>query len=490
MLFADNVVLVDASREGVNRKLELWRRTLESKGFRISRTKTEYMRCDFGTPRHEDGDVSLGKYFSSERRMSSPPPSPSPSPSPCPVQPSPPHTSTSTSLSPESTPDPSTNSSAPTPSEIAPSQVSRPIPQEEGRSKSQRWCEDVNGGDSSGGSSLASRSYKEALLHPSGHAGHAPAPPPPLLKTKAGGQSEVQGSFAESRRRKEDGWQVVEHRRRHLPRRGSIVDLRGKCYKCLSTSHLVASCRRPTRCYRCFKFGHQATRCSWPEVGRKSVWQRLGSSGDRTPVWLRLSGGDTSGPPAMDRPAVQRKTPVWRRLSPPLNSSLVEKEAQGDMHPTEGRMKKKRRRSKRGKGSSGLHPGLSQPHPNPPDAIRIALPRKPSCVLEFSTDLARKEAALRRALFVSVVGTRPTVRGEEVIEELARCFGINPDDMSIQHATPEDFLLFLPDEHTATQILNEGRPFRSPGFSLSFKRWTRFSHASTTSMAALVDIEI
>jgi hypothetical protein len=48
MLFADDVVLVDESREEVNRKLELWRQTLESKGFRISRTKTEYMRCDFG----------------------------------------------------------------------------------------------------------------------------------------------------------------------------------------------------------------------------------------------------------------------------------------------------------------------------------------------------------------------------------------------------------------------------------------------------------
>jgi hypothetical protein len=59
-----------------------------------------------------------------------------------------------------------------------------------------------------------------------------------------------------------------------------------------------------------------------------------------------------------------------------------------------------------------------------------------------------------------MVGTRPTVRGEEVIEELARSFGNNPDDMSIQHAMPEDFLLFLPDEHTATQIFNEGRPFR------------------------------
>jgi hypothetical protein len=42
MLFVDDVVLLDESREGVNRKLELWRQTLESKGFIISRTKTEY----------------------------------------------------------------------------------------------------------------------------------------------------------------------------------------------------------------------------------------------------------------------------------------------------------------------------------------------------------------------------------------------------------------------------------------------------------------
>ena len=48
MLFADDVVLVDESRAGRNRKLELWRETLESKGFSLSRTKTEYMRYDFG----------------------------------------------------------------------------------------------------------------------------------------------------------------------------------------------------------------------------------------------------------------------------------------------------------------------------------------------------------------------------------------------------------------------------------------------------------
>ena len=59
MLFADDVVLIDGSRIGVNRQLELWRETLESKGFRLSRTKTEYMKCEFSSVRSDDGDVTL-----------------------------------------------------------------------------------------------------------------------------------------------------------------------------------------------------------------------------------------------------------------------------------------------------------------------------------------------------------------------------------------------------------------------------------------------
>ena len=59
MLFVDDVVLVDESQAGVNKKLELWRQTLESKGFRLSRTKIEYMRCDFDGAAQEEGDMSL-----------------------------------------------------------------------------------------------------------------------------------------------------------------------------------------------------------------------------------------------------------------------------------------------------------------------------------------------------------------------------------------------------------------------------------------------
>jgi hypothetical protein len=59
MLFADDVVLVDEIRVGVNRKLKLWRQTLKAKGFRLSRTKTMYMRCDISGVVCEDREVSL-----------------------------------------------------------------------------------------------------------------------------------------------------------------------------------------------------------------------------------------------------------------------------------------------------------------------------------------------------------------------------------------------------------------------------------------------
>jgi len=47
MLFIDDIVLIDESKEGVNTKLELWTSTLESQGFRLSRSKIEYLHYRF-----------------------------------------------------------------------------------------------------------------------------------------------------------------------------------------------------------------------------------------------------------------------------------------------------------------------------------------------------------------------------------------------------------------------------------------------------------
>jgi len=55
MLFADDIVLIDESRDGVNTKLERWRDTLEAKGFRLSKSKTEYLHCRFSA---DEGDIA------------------------------------------------------------------------------------------------------------------------------------------------------------------------------------------------------------------------------------------------------------------------------------------------------------------------------------------------------------------------------------------------------------------------------------------------
>ncbi|XP_070025647.1 uncharacterized protein [Nicotiana sylvestris] len=46
MLFADDIVLIDKMR-GANERVEVWRQALESKDFKLSRTKTEYVECKF-----------------------------------------------------------------------------------------------------------------------------------------------------------------------------------------------------------------------------------------------------------------------------------------------------------------------------------------------------------------------------------------------------------------------------------------------------------
>ncbi|KAG5631776.1 hypothetical protein H5410_003493 [Solanum commersonii] len=58
MLFADDIVLIDETRDRVDVRLEVWRQALESKGFRLSRTKTEYLRCNFSDV-VEEADVGV-----------------------------------------------------------------------------------------------------------------------------------------------------------------------------------------------------------------------------------------------------------------------------------------------------------------------------------------------------------------------------------------------------------------------------------------------
>nr|XP_009611950.1 uncharacterized protein LOC104105373 [Nicotiana tomentosiformis] len=60
VIFADDIVLIDEIQDDVNAQLEVWRQTLESKGFELSSTKTEYFECKFsGETQEGEGDVML-----------------------------------------------------------------------------------------------------------------------------------------------------------------------------------------------------------------------------------------------------------------------------------------------------------------------------------------------------------------------------------------------------------------------------------------------
>uniref|UniRef100_A0A1S3XMG5 Reverse transcriptase domain-containing protein n=1 Tax=Nicotiana tabacum TaxID=4097 RepID=A0A1S3XMG5_TOBAC len=68
MLFADDIVLIDESHSGVNTRLEILRYTLESKGFKLSRTKTTYLECKFSDGTHDaDVEVTLDAQVIPER---------------------------------------------------------------------------------------------------------------------------------------------------------------------------------------------------------------------------------------------------------------------------------------------------------------------------------------------------------------------------------------------------------------------------------------
>jgi hypothetical protein len=50
---------MDEGRTRVDQNLELWRRTLKVKCFRLSRSKTVYIKCNFSATIQEEGDVRL-----------------------------------------------------------------------------------------------------------------------------------------------------------------------------------------------------------------------------------------------------------------------------------------------------------------------------------------------------------------------------------------------------------------------------------------------
>ena len=72
MLFADDSVICEKTREEVERRLECWRYALERRGMKVCRSKTKYLGINGGnddeTVKMEDTKVPRVKEFISARK--------------------------------------------------------------------------------------------------------------------------------------------------------------------------------------------------------------------------------------------------------------------------------------------------------------------------------------------------------------------------------------------------------------------------------------
>ena len=124
-----------------------------------------------------------------------------------------------------------------------------------------------------------------------------------------------------------DGWQTMESRRSKRLRlkvdwfqRPSPGNLSGRCFNCLSPSHLVRDCRSKTRCFKCCGLGHRASLCPVAPVRAPAI-----SSAPKRTMWSRL-GGVVPGKAFVWSCLQHRQPPepsqsVWSRLSPPMSGS-------------------------------------------------------------------------------------------------------------------------------------------------------------------------
>jgi len=58
-VISNDIVHIDETRGGLNKKLERWMYSLESRGFRLSRSKTKNLRCGFSGLEKDGGEVTM-----------------------------------------------------------------------------------------------------------------------------------------------------------------------------------------------------------------------------------------------------------------------------------------------------------------------------------------------------------------------------------------------------------------------------------------------
>lgn len=303
-----------------------------------------------------------------------------------------------------------------------------------------------------------------------------------------------------------DGFrQVHSHRRWRRstpPRRPVPADLVGKCFNCLSDSHVKADCTFPSRCFHCFEEGHQER--LYPRLGRRTCKRsrspgcgadsrgsrrfrpatrrppRRSSSADTISARSASTGREPSVPPVCAPPTLVHAADG--PSSEPPRGGYIDLGCGRQTWPaptlpvaTEG-------------GADGAGPLRGFPR----DLLRRvtevppASPRSRACTLLLQLVVvprtarlqAAKDMLLSSALLALVLGTRPAVTPAAVTLHLAEFYGISEDRVSVCRTTPDDFIVRFRQVADLELVFNNQRPAGAP-LILRWRRWNRLIMGSS-----------
>lgn len=177
----------------------------------------------------------------------------------------------------------------------------------------------------------------------------------------------------------------------------------------------------------------------------------------------------------------------------------------GALQPDSGHGRKRCRRPRRrrrqastpGEDSHSSHgEGNSRdtPLPTPVAEDGIPLARGPPCIIDWSEHLARAEAELHKAVFVTVLqpGDVPFDGDLEVAKmAVASAFDLERDTLALRRASQAAmFILFLEAEATVGRLVNAGPTSGLGGLRLVCRRWTRQAFVEGVALPSLVDVEL
>lgn len=94
-------------------------------------------------------------------------------------------------------------------------------------------------------------------------------------------------------------------------------------------------------------------------------------------------------------------------------------------------------------------------------------------------------------MLITAVGAVGEVLVVEVVELLASKFDLAADSLVLRRVGPVEFLVFMADEESASNLANNNdSPADNGVIRLHCRRWSRFINASSSKLPQLVDIDL